>query len=60
MSESSCRFESGPGHKILARLTDVANNTFIKTKSGENKNPTIETLKKVAEALEISVDDLIK
>ncbi|MDP3988957.1 MAG: helix-turn-helix domain-containing protein [bacterium] len=28
--------------------------------SGENKNPTLETLKKVAKALEISVDDLIK
>src|SRR6266481_7336426 len=27
--------------------------------SGENKNPTLETLKKVAKALDISVDDLI-
>lgn len=44
----------------LARLVDVANNTLIKMESGENKNPTLETLKKVAKALEISVDDLIK
>jgi len=44
----------------LARLADVANNTLIKMESGENKNPTLETLKKVAKALEISVDDLIK
>jgi transcriptional regulator with XRE-family HTH domain len=30
----------------LARLADVANNTLIKMESGENKNPTLETLKK--------------
>ena len=43
----------------LARLADVANNTLIKMETGENKNPTLETLKKVAKALEVSVDDLI-
>lgn len=44
----------------LARLADVANNTLIKMESGENKNPTLETLKKVAKALDVSVDDIIK
>jgi len=44
----------------LARLADVANNTLIKMETGENKNPTLDTLKKVAKALEVSVDDLIK
>ncbi len=44
----------------LARLADVANNTLIKMESGENNNPTLETLKKVAKALDVSVDDLIK
>jgi len=43
----------------LARLADVANNTLIKMETGENKNPTLETLKKVAKALDVSVDDLI-
>jgi len=43
----------------LARIADVANNTLIKMESGENQNPTLETLKKVAKALEISVDELI-
>lgn len=43
----------------LARLSDVANNTIIKMESGENDNPTLETLRKVAKALDISVDDLI-
>jgi transcriptional regulator with XRE-family HTH domain len=27
--------------------------------SGENQNPTLDTLKKVAKALEVSVDELI-
>jgi len=43
----------------LARLSDVANNTIIKMESGENDNPTLETLRKVAKALEVSVDELI-
>jgi transcriptional regulator with XRE-family HTH domain len=44
----------------LARLADVANNTIIKIEAGKNQNPTLDTLKKIAKALEISVDDLIK
>lgn len=44
----------------LARLADVANNTVIKIEAGKNQNPTLDTLKKIAKALEISVDDLIK
>jgi len=43
----------------LARLADVANNTLIKMESGENQNPTLDTLKKVAKALGVSVGDLI-
>ncbi|MEI7750036.1 MAG: helix-turn-helix transcriptional regulator [Candidatus Moraniibacteriota bacterium] len=54
------REAKGLSQEKLARLADVANNTLIKMESGENKNPTLETLKKVAKALEISVDDLIK
>jgi len=44
----------------LARSADVANNTIIKIEAGKNQNPTLDTLKKIAEALEVSVDDLIK
>ena len=43
----------------LARLANVANNTIIKIEAGKNKNPTLNTLKKIAKALEINVDDLI-
>jgi transcriptional regulator with XRE-family HTH domain len=44
----------------LARLADVANNTIIKIESGENQNPTLETLQKIAKALDISIDNLVK
>lgn len=54
------REAKGLSQEKLARLADVANNTLIKMESGENKNPTLETLKKVAKALRVSVDDLIK
>lgn len=53
------REAKGLSQEKLARLADVTNNTLIKMESGENNNPTLETLKKVAKALEVSVDDLI-
>jgi len=43
----------------LARLADVSNNTIINIEAGKQDNPTIETLKKVAKALNIPVEDLI-
>ena len=54
------REAKGLSQEKLARLADVANNTLIKMESGENENPTLDTLKKVAKALGVSVDDLIK
>jgi transcriptional regulator with XRE-family HTH domain len=44
----------------LARLADVSNNTIINIEAGKQKNPTIETLQKIAKALNVSVEDLIK
>jgi len=44
----------------LSKLADVTYNTTIKIESGVNKNPTIETLAKIAKALKVNVDDLIK
>jgi len=43
----------------LARLADVSNNTIINIEAGKQDNPTIETLKKVAKALNVSVEELI-
>jgi len=53
------REAKGLSQEKLARLADVANNTLIKMETGENINPTLETLKRVAKALDVSVDDLI-
>jgi DNA-binding Xre family transcriptional regulator len=40
-------------------LADVANNTLIKMETGENKNPTLETLVRVAKALDVSINELL-
>jgi len=53
------RKAKGLSQEKLARLADFANNTLIKMESGENQNPTLETLRKVAKALDVSVDNLI-
>ena len=53
------REAKGLSQEKLARLVDVANNTLIKMETGENINPTLETLKRVAKALDVSVDNLI-
>ena len=53
------REAKGLSQEKLARMADIANNTLIKMESGENKNPTLDTLKKVAKAFGVSVDDLI-
>ena len=54
------REKKGLSQDRLAKLADVANNTIIKIEQGENQNPTLDTLKKIAKALEVSVDELIK
>ncbi|MCX6809539.1 MAG: helix-turn-helix transcriptional regulator [Candidatus Berkelbacteria bacterium] len=53
------REAKGLSQEKLARLSDVANNTIIKIEGGKNQNPTLDTLKKISKALEVSVDDLI-
>ena len=54
------REKMGLSQEKLARLADVSNNTIINIEAGKQDNPTIETLKKIAKALEVGVDDLIK
>ena len=53
------REKLGLSQEKLARLADVSNNTIINIEAGKQNNPTIDTLKKVAEALNVSVEDLI-
>jgi len=54
------RKAKGLSQEKLARLADVANNTIIKIEAGKNKNPTIGTVQKIAKALGVSIEDLIK
>ncbi len=44
----------------LSKLSNVTYNTIIKIESGRNKNPTIKTLMKIAVALGVSLDRLVK
>lgn len=54
------RDSKGYSLEKVARLADLSLNTVVKIENGVNKNPTIETLTKLANALEVKVDDLIK
>ena len=54
------REKQGLSQDRLAKLADVANNTIIKIEQGENINPTLDTLRKIAKVLDVSVDELIQ
>jgi len=54
------RDKKGYSIEKVARLADLSLNTIVKIENGVNQNPTIETLTKIAKALEVGVDDLIK
>ncbi len=44
----------------LAKLASITLTTLVKIESGANDNPTIKTLKKIANALEVPVNDLLE
>lgn len=54
------RKKAGLSQDKLAREAGIAYNTVVKIESGENKNPTIDTLSKIAKVLGVSVDELLK
>lgn len=54
------RNKKGLSQDKLSKLADVAYYTIIKIESGAIQNPTINTLKKITKAFDVSVDDLIK
>jgi len=53
------REKMGISQEKLARLADVSNNTIINIEAGKQGNPTIETLKKIAKALNTPIEDLL-
>jgi len=44
----------------LARRTDISLNTLTKIESGFTKYPSIQTIHKIAKALEVSLDKLVE
>ena len=54
------RAKKGYSLEKVARLSELSLNTVVKIENGANKNPTIDTLSKIATALEVGVDDLIQ
>jgi len=44
----------------LSRLADISHATIIKIESGGIQSPTIDTVQKIAKALGVSLDDLMK
>jgi transcriptional regulator with XRE-family HTH domain len=54
------RKHKGISQDKLSKLADVSLNTIVKLELDINPNPTLETIQKIAKALEISLDHLIK
>lgn len=54
------REKLGLSQDQLARKANIPYSTFLKIESGYTSNPSIQTIANVAEALDISVDQLIK
>ena len=54
------RQEKGISQDRLSKLADLSLNTVVTVESGLNPNPTIETLTKIAQSLDVKQDDLIK
>lgn len=53
------REKLGLSQEKLARMANVSSNTIINIEAGKQDNPTIGTLKKIAKALDVPVEDLI-
>jgi transcriptional regulator with XRE-family HTH domain len=54
------RLKKNMSQDRLSKLADVAFHTIVKIESGETPNPTIETVRKIAVALGVSIDDLMQ
>jgi len=54
------RKKKGLSQEKLARLADISNNTLVKIEMGMAKEPTITTVRKIADALNISIDELVR
>jgi transcriptional regulator with XRE-family HTH domain len=54
------RQEKGISQDRLSKLADLSLNTIVNVEAGNNQNPTIETIEKIAKAFGVSIDELLK
>ncbi len=54
------RQEKGISQDRLSKLADISLNTVVKIELNQSSNPTLETIKKLAKALNVSLDELIR
>jgi len=54
------RQAKGLSQDKLSRMADVSHATIIKIESGGIQSPTIDTVQKIAKALGVSLDNLLK
>ena len=54
------RNKLGISQDVLSKKSNLTFHTIAKIEAGATPNPTIETVKKIADALGISLDDLMK
>ena len=52
--------QRGLSQDKLSKLADISHNTIIKIESRAIQSPTMGTAKKIAKALGVSLDDLMK
>lgn len=52
------RLQKGISQDRLSKDSDLALNTIVKTETGDNPNPTVETLQSIAKAFNVSVSSL--
>ena len=54
------RNKLGISQDVLSKRANLAFHTIAKIEAGSTPNPTIDTVKKIADALEVSLDDLME
>jgi len=53
------RKEKAISQDKLSKLADISLNTVVKLELDQSPNPTLETIKKLAKAFDVSIDELV-
>lgn len=54
------RQKLGISQDVLSKRANLAFHTIAKIEAGATPNPTIDTIKKIAKVLDVSIEDLVK